>query len=687
MTANVDAKSGRDPAENSIEPSDASADPSASSATPKKKKLKRVRKDRNKSEDESVPSDPAAALAVANLGANTWTVLTSSRFYFLLLLLRFFLMFITTASLEGTEFSDGVDVLASTLLPGMSVGGVDPQLNIPPIGLGDTNQTRSIVGAFITSGLPYMGVNLACTRLFSSCSPSWIGYLALYVPRIWMFMLTLIADVLLVRCFAVYEGENALPALLTYASTWTTLLAVPRNVNFSLESLCVIALVAACFGWPVNTARPLFWLSSIALSLGVFLRPPFAFFIFTPVIYLSSLWGKSGLHPLRYVRASMEGLAIFVLCVTTFVTIDSVYFGTFKLKFDGVIMTSFEQFVEHAMNGETFSYQGKLIYTPLNALKTVASRKVLSQIATNTSPGQMFLSLPSILGPLFIVLIRESYAGMKVAMKDLMSELKQAANSKKPKKRKPKKAGMTKEREDELYVYFDTIQTTFLLGLLIEVVQNHDRLGVLSLLSLMPPCIVCIAGTIFGPESSVRFRAVHIAFTVAMVLFFGLFNQAGVPRLLLRAGSGAVKSIPAGAALVVYRGIIGHRSLLGPNVANVSVHDGGDSRLKLMTKIRELRENWRDDQILVLASSTVRMKEGEFVAVESAANGHMSALDLPANIDDAVRRSTLNMYRFVGDEDEAIIRDDEEAAEKEEREREEKAEKKRKSREQDKVEL
>lgn len=673
------------------DPNNASTSNSASNTieagkpSTKRKVLKRVRKVRDKPVDDPVVDTATdktpAAIISANLGADVWKTLTTSKTYFVLLALRFFLIFMTPGILEGTEFADGVDTLASALLPGISSYGEDPQLSVPPPGLGDHNQTRSIVGAFLTSGIPFMGINVWCTKAVASCSPSLIGYLALYIPRVWMFFLSLITDVLLVRCFAVYAGENAEYALITYSSTWTTLLAMPRNINFSLEAMCVTAIVAGCFGWKPNVARPLFWLSGMALSLGIFLRPPFAFFIFTPLMFLSSLWGKAGIQPLRYVRAALEGIAVFAFWTSMWVAVDSVYFGTFKLRFGDVVMENFDMFLEYCTKGLPFSYKGKLVYTPINALWTVANRQFLKEFSRSTSPGQLLLSLPSILGPLFIVLVRESYDGMKAAAKDLMLDLKSMANSKKPKKRKAKKGGLTKELEEELYVYFDTIQTTCLLGILIEVSQNHNRLGIMSLLSLVPSCIVCIAGRVFGPESFPKFRLLHIVFTVAAVVFYGLLNQSGIPRVLLRAGTGKIDTIPQNAGLIVYRGVIGHRSLLGPNMKNISIYDGGDSYVSLMTKMRELKNDggFDEERLLVLAAGTVNLKE-EFHLVETVAYGHMSGMDLPSNIDDAVRKSTLKMYRFIGDEDEAMIREDEEAAEKEEREREEKERKEKQKR-------
>ena len=91
-----------------------------------------------------------------------------------------------------------------------------------------------------------------------------------------------------------------------------------------------------------------------------------------------------------------------------------------------------------------FLYKGSLVCTPLNAARQSLNRQYLSKFVHNTTPGQMFLSLPGIFGPLFIVLMRESYIGMLVAEKELMAELRAAANSKKAKKKKGKKNQLTK---------------------------------------------------------------------------------------------------------------------------------------------------------------------------------------------------------------------------------------------------
>eukprot|EP00171_Calliarthron_tuberculosum_P020303 IDg20303t1 len=159
-----------------------------------------------------------------------------------------------------------------------------------------------------------------------------MGLVAVYLPRVWMLVLSLLADALLFRVFAIHESEHAVSAVITYASTWTTLVGVTRNSNFALEALCLTAILAGCFGWPVNSPRPLFWLSGMALSVATFLRPINFFFVLTPIIYLSSLWGKSGVRVTRYVMAAMEGLAIFAFWATIWVSIDSIFYGTFKLR-------------------------------------------------------------------------------------------------------------------------------------------------------------------------------------------------------------------------------------------------------------------------------------------------------------------------------------------------------------------
>lgn len=622
------------------------------------KKLKRVRKVR--------PADAAAAATSSGRPAR----LHRSPMYLALVLLRLCLIF-APGILEASEHQDGSDLLAARILPGISAS--QPRILESPAGMVGGNATRSIVGAVVSTGIPYFAVAAACKKAPAMCPPpSMMGYVAVFAPRVWMFLLSLVTDLLLLRVFAVYETENAVSAVVTYASTWSTLLAVTRNTNFGLESLCLTAIVAGCFGWAPGTARPLFYLTAMGLSLGTFLRPIFFVFIITPMIYLASLWGKSGVRPIPYILAAMEGMAIFAFWCSIWVSVDSIFYGKFKILIDGVTMESIDMFLDNVFTGSKFAYKGSLVYTPIVMAKSVLNKEYLKTFAHNTTPGQMFLSLPGILGPLFIVLMRESYKGMLVAVKELMAEVKAATNPKKSKKKKGKKDSAKKEREEELLVFFDTIQTTLLLGLLLEVVQNNDRLGIISLLSLIPTAVMCMPGSIFGAKSSPRFRLVHIIFTICMVVFYGLLHQSGVQRGMLSVGAGGVEAIPENSHVVVYRGMIGHRAALGPNVKNVTIHDGGESRLKLMSTLRELKAHpeYHEDRLFIAAAGTVDMKDHEFAVVKNVATGHMTISNMPQNIDHALKKSTLLLYKFIGDEDEAILRDQEEAEEKEEKEKE-----------------
>ena len=628
------------------------------------KRLKRVRKVREE--------------AMQVISGNSRSLIKSPAYLFLLFLRL--VLIISPAFIEPSEHMDGVDLLAVRLLPGVSAS--DRAILTPPDGMGTENRTRSIVGAFITSGIPYIATNIVCNK-YIACPENIIGYVAVYLPRLWMFLLSIIGDFLLLKVFSRHMQEDGISAVITYASTWTSLIGITRNSNFALESLCLIGILAGCFGWGPNSPRPLFWLSATALALGTWLRPVFFAFISTPLIYLSSLWGKSGVSALKYIRAALEGIAIFAFWATLWVTVDSVFYGTFKLRFGDAEVESFVQFMEYLSSGLPFSYKGSLVYVPINALQTILNRKFVRTLAQNTTPGQMFLSLPGILGPLFIVLLQESYKSMKVAVKELMTEIKAATNSttKKTKKRKGKKGNITKEEEEELLVFIDTIQTTLLLGLLLEVLQNHDRLGTMSLLSLIPPAIMCMPAGVFGPKSSSRFRVLHIIFTIGMVLFYGFLNQSGVQRTMLTVGRGGVEAIPENANLVMFKSTVGNRAALGPNAKNVSVYAGGDTTLNLMTTLRELkaRDDYHEDRLLVCAAGTVKMKDSDFTHVAQLASAHMTLNHMPENIDQALKKSTLNIYKFVGDEDEAIIRDDEEAADEEEREKEQKEKEKQKS--------
>ncbi len=637
------------------------------------KKFKRVRKTAGTRSESTASSSGTSSTVPPAMNTAKRGHLLRSPLYIAFLLLRL-VMIATPGQMEASEHTDGVDYLASAILPNMAQ---DSAIRTLPKGMfseDKLNLTRSIVGAAFSSGIPYASVAIACKKAPALCpSPANIGMVAVYLPRVWMFVLSLITDALLFRTFAVYESEHAVSAVVMYASTWTTIVGATRNTNFALEAMCLTAILAGVFGWPIGQPRPLFWLSGAALALATFLRPINFMFILTPLIYLSSLWGKNNVSLTRYIMAAMEGIAIFAALATVFVSVDSLFYGHFTLRSGNAVIENFDSFLEAIFAGEKLSYKGSLVYTPINAAKESLTRKYIRSIAHNTTPGQMFLSLPGILGPLFIVLMRESYKGMLVAMKELMSEVKAAANTKKGKKKKGKKNAAAKEREEELMVFFDTVQTTFLLGLLMEVMQNNDRLGIISLMALIPPAIMCMPGTIFGEKSSKRFRMLHGVFTFGMVLFFGVLNQGGVQRMMLDLGAGGVSAVPENSHVVLYKGAVGHRSALGPNVKNVTIHDGGDSRLKLMTVLRSLKElpEYHEDRLLVAAAGTVDMKDDEFKKVAKVASLHMSTINMPQNVDEMLKKSDMSLYKFIGDEDESIIKDMEDEAEQEEAEKEE----------------
>lgn len=658
-------------------------------ASQRKKKLVKVRKDRD-GQSAGAPLDAPRVMT-----SFTATATAAGALYLVFLSLRLALVF-SPGVIENTESMDGADFMAAKLLPGMSASaspvlpdGMQLKGVIPKdasLNVLSKNYTRSIVGAFVTSGIPYAAVNVACNHLplFGSllCAPERIGYTATYVPRLWMFLLSLLGDMMLVNVFAVYNSEFAVPALLAYSSSWMAMLAMTRNSNFVLEALCLLGLLSSCFGWTYESPRPVFWISGTALALGVFLRPVFGVFVCTPLIYLVSLWGKKGVDPFHYARAALEGLAVFGFWASIWVSVDSVFYGAFSLRFGDVKMETFEMFVDTLLSGAgrgPFNYKGFLVYVPLNGCTGLFTKAFWVKILQNTSPGQMFIQLPVVLGPLMVLLIRESIDGMKLAIKELMGEFKTATGGKK--KRRARKSGMSKEREEEMLVYYDTIQTTLLLGLLLEVMQSHDRIGIMSLLALNGPAIICIAPFVFGELSSRNARLAHFAYTAAMVLFYGIMHQSGVLRTLLSVGSGGVNSIQKGTDLVIYHGHVHHpSSALGANLKDIRVHNGGEDRLALMSTLRALKEKdgYDESRLLVCAPGTLDMKDVEFELLDRVSYGHLSLEHLPDNIDAAFTGARLHLYKFIGDEDEAILRDKEEAEEEEEAENEERQRQKKK---------
>jgi len=604
-----------------------------------------------------------------------WRDLLTSKLYLLLVVLRFAAILLP-GYVDNAELLDGQDVLAAALLPGMPPAAASAL----PAGMAADPPVRSMVGAVITTGIPYMAVNLLSRTV--PLPPSLLGVVGVVAPRLWMCLLSLLMDVLTLNLFNYNEQHAAIPTVMTLASTWTTFALMTRNSNFTLEALCVAGVIAACFVGELNHERPLFYLTALAMSLGIFLRPMFIGYFTTMVIFLLAAYARPEFSTLRYIRGAVEGTAIFGIMCTLYVTVDSVFHGLFKLTIGGVPVTNFDSFVGLVGSGP-LGYKGRLVITPLQAILKYWRGWTFKTFQQNASPGQIFISLPFILGPLFFLLARDSYEGTRKELKGLAAELKAAGNASgsssnttgpsvrgpdgKKRRRRRKAPSAAKVREEETLVFYDTIQTTLLLGLLFDVVQHNDRIGLVSLLPLVMPAVVCAHEHIFAADSRYWMRYAWLATTAVAVISLAGANHGALTRMALSLSAGDRGQLPADANVVVYRGLVPPAVAFGANPHGVTFHDGGLTRTELMSKLKKLRadDTHEEDKLLVVAPGTVRMKRDLEAVPELTRGFHMSLHDPPTNVDDVLRRTQLRFYRFVGDEDDSLILDAEEDAERE----------------------
>lgn len=605
-----------------------------------------------------------------------WRELLTSPLYLALLALRFAAILLP-GYVDNAELLDGQDVLAAALLPGMPAVAAGAL----PAGMAAVPPVRSMVGAVITTGIPYMGVNLLSRVV--PLPPHLLGMVGVVAPRLWMALLSLLMDLLTLNLFNYNEQHAALPTVMTLASAWTTFALMTRNTNFALEALCVAGVIAACFVGDLNNERPLYYLTALAMSLGIFLRPMFIGYATTIVIFLLAARTRPEFSTLRYVRGAVEGSALFGIMCTLYVTVDSAFHGLFKLTIGGVPVTSFDTFVALVGTGP-LAYKGRLVITPVQAILTYWRGWTFKTFQQNASPGQIFISLPFILGPLFFLLARDSYEGTRKELKGLAAELKAASNGGassatttgpsvrgpdgKKRRRRRKAPSAAKVREEETLVFYDTIQTTLLLGLLFDVVQFNDRIGLISLLPLVMPAVVCAHEHIFSPDSRYWMRYAWLASTAVAVVSLAGANHGALTRTALGLSVGDRGQLPTEAQVVVYRGLIPPALSFGTNPHNVAFHDGGILRTELMSKLKKLRaaDTHEEDKLLVVAPGTVKMKRDLEEIPEMRMPFHMSLHDPPTNVDDVLRRTQLRWYRFVGDEDDSLILDAEEDAEREE---------------------
>jgi len=604
-----------------------------------------------------------------------WRDLLTSKLYLLLVVLRFAAILLP-GFVDNAELLDGQDVLAAALLPGMPPAAASAL----PAGMAADPPVRSMVGAVITTGIPYMAVNLLSRTM--PLPPSLLGVVGVVAPRLWMCLLSLLMDLLTLNLFNYNEQHAAIPTVMTLASTWTTFALMTRNSNFTLEALCVAGVIAACFVGELNHERPLFYLTALAMSLGIFLRPMFIGYFTTMVIFLLAAYARPEFSTLRYIRGAVEGTAIFGIMCTLYVTVDSVFHGLFKLTIGGVPVTNFDSFVGLVGSGP-LGYKGRLVITPLQAILKYWRGWTFKTFQQNASPGQIFISLPFILGPLFFLLARDSYEGTRKELKGLAAELKAAGGASgsssnttgpsvrgpdgKKRRRRRKAPSAAKVREEETLVFYDTIQTTLLLGLLFDVVQHNDRIGLISLLPLVMPAVVCAHEHIFAVDSRYWMRYAWLATTAVAVISLAGANHGALTRMALSLSAGDRGQLPADANVVVYRGLVPPAVAFGANPHGVTFHDGGLTRTELMSKLKKLRadDTHEEDKLLVVAPGTVRMKRDLEGVPELTKGFHMSLHDPPTNVDDALRRTQLRFYRFVGDEDDSLILDAEEDAERE----------------------
>eukprot|EP00180_Rhodochaete_pulchella_P001359 Plantae.Rhodophyta-Rhodochaete_pulchella.ctg2166.p1 GENE.Plantae.Rhodophyta-Rhodochaete_pulchella.ctg2166~~Plantae.Rhodophyta-Rhodochaete_pulchella.ctg2166.p1 ORF type:complete len:505 (-),score=77.22 Plantae.Rhodophyta-Rhodochaete_pulchella.ctg2166:339-1853(-) len=471
---------------------------------------------------------------------------------------------------------------------------------------------------------------------------------AIVVPRIWMFLVTILVDVMMVRAFEFIEGMGAREALLCWSTLWTAMVVLTRPSVYALEAVCLAGILYSCFG--TGDRWMSFWVvSAVWTAVGIHIRPSFFAIASLVPIHLFTLSYKPYFNTARVIRGAIVGLIVFFGLILLFAIIDSIYYGYVDVVVGSHVVKwnnfSFDQLGEMTL-------RGRFTVVPLNAILRL---KDFKELRANYQPalGQIFTSLPVILGPLIIVLAQDTYSGTKKQIKELSTEFKNVssgqglgASSAKKKKKKKKIPQSAKAREDDHFNFVDLVQTTFLLCLLADVVYAQDAAGIVSMLPIAVPAAMMLGERVFGEGQEIAVAVSHFVYTGLAVILFGLCMNGGTARVALQlgGGSGLTNVIPRGSELVLHHTSAPPRHYLGRNPQDVSMVEWNSSSEKLMESLET--KGYENENVFVLSPATVQFDDLSALELVKSFPGHICAESPPGNADEVVTKNALRLYKY-----------------------------------------
>eukprot|EP01112_Ceratiomyxa_fruticulosa_P019219 TRINITY_DN625_c0_g1_i4.p1 TRINITY_DN625_c0_g1~~TRINITY_DN625_c0_g1_i4.p1 ORF type:complete len:559 (-),score=61.69 TRINITY_DN625_c0_g1_i4:13-1689(-) len=330
------------------------------------------------------------------------------KLYVALLLLRLALVF-SSGYIHPDEFFQSPEITSSDIF------GLQ-QTFIPWEFADKQNPCRSIVPPYLNSGIPFL-----LSKLFLGES-NYAGWL-LYLPRIWMFLFSLVMD------WAAFKLSKSLnlsssQTLAVVSSSWIFLLFLTRTFSNSLEAILVtLVLVIDPFlvGGDGSKSGVRGWWLGFIISLGIFTRFTFTFFFFPIGIYIilrhytfvqtsytkrnkTLSWHQFIASLIKFLLPTLFG---FLLASSVLIIIDSLYFGSLYF------LIGEEKATIHDWSKVLFSplrwanIKGKITLTPLNSLLYNLDPKNLELHGLHPRWLHIAVNFPILVGPIALIVFIE----------------------------------------------------------------------------------------------------------------------------------------------------------------------------------------------------------------------------------------------------------------------------------------
>jgi len=609
------------------------------------------------------------------------TVPDPSRVYYLLVLLRLALVFVSFGYIHPDSFFQSPEVVAGELF------GFDVEKTWEFEG---PQPCRSIVPAFVMTGLPFL-----LLKALSFVVPFIINSYTLYiVPRLFLFFTSFIVDYTAWRL----SGKST-RTLITAGGSWAVLVMLLQPFSNTTETLTLAVLSFVVFRAKVKSPLD-YLLMGIITSWGIFNRFTFVFYVFPIALFAlyEFLDDTDGKQSVGWQTALIASTLGFVSTSLLFVFIDSIYFGVLTATFDGTPFKWMDllniRFYLGFLTGSV-SVSGGATITPLNSFRYNLNEENLAKHGLSPRISHLLFHVPALFGPLAVIGLLPYYQWLDDQLGVLLNQVpkKRVAPNKrsKPTAAKPKvvhaASSAPKLPGTETPVETKKVKQSIIKIVMVGVccsstlflsLSPHQEMRFL-LPNIFPLILLGSAGTwgLYGKNKKddkekedkdpyqIYWTISFILFNIVLLIIMGFFHQGGVVQSLM---SFQFTTQQTGGTnhLVYYHTYMPPRHLLAqPKTSSgghplFSVHDLmgaeiGDLRKTILRIKESVNFSPSKDKIYLLSPATVPLPGFLNTSTANGIGGHFEkvstfwphlSLENPPKADDWFTKLTLLAYLY-----------------------------------------